>query len=328
MPPPPLVSVIVVSWNVRDLLRACLRSVLRAEASPPPEVIVVDSASSDGSAAMVRSEFPQIRLIACETNVGFSAGNNLGMRAARGDLFLILNPDTEAAPDALSILADYFCAHPDVGAAGPRLRNPDGTVQSSRRRFPTLATALLESTPLQPHFARQRALARYYVADRPDDIEQDVDWLTGACLMVRRSVAAQAGGFDEGYFMYSEELDWQKRIRDAGWRIVYLPRAEVVHHEGKSSEQVIPQRHIRFQRSKIRYFTKHHGRAAGATVHAFLFAMYLWQLLLESAKWLAGHKRAMRRERIGAYRQVLVALLRPVGTSAGNATMHRPVQGD
>lgn len=315
----PLLSVIIVNWNVRDLLRTCLSSVLRAQGNLSLEVVVVDSASSDGSAEMVRAEYPQARLIACETNVGFSAGNNLGMAAARGDYLLLLNPDTEVAEGALDALTAAMQAHPEAGVAGPRLRNPDGTVQSSRRRFPTLTTAFVESTALQPHFSRHPALARYYVADRPDDAEQEVDWLTGACLLVRREVYARVGGFDEGYFMYSEELDWQKRIRATGWRVLYVPQAKVVHHEGKSSEQVVPLRHIRFQRSKIRYFTKHHGRAAGALVHAFLFGTYVWQLLVEGVKWLAGHKRSLRRERVGAYWQVLSALARPQALSANNA---------
>jgi GT2 family glycosyltransferase len=151
-------------------------------------------------------------------------------------------------------------------------------------------------------------LDRYYVADVPDDVAQDVDWLTGACLLVRRAVYAQVGGFDEGFFMYSEELDWQKRIKDAGWRVVYVPQAVVVHHEGKSSEQVVPQRHIRFQRSKIRYFRKHHGRLQAAVLRVFLLFTYVVQLLEEGAKWLLGHKRRLRRERVAAYWQVLKAL--------------------
>lgn len=303
-------SVIIVNWNVRDLLRACLRSLQAAGDGIALELIVVDSASSDGSADMVRAEFPAVRLIACETNVGFSAGQNIGLAAAGGDFLLCLNPDTEVAPDALRVMLDYLHAHPDVGVAGPRLRYGDGTVQSSRRRFPTFATALLESTVLQQWSPRNRVLDRYYIADRPDDAEQDVDWLTGACLLVRRAVYAQVGGFDEGFFMYSEELDWQKRIRDAGWRIVYLPQAGVLHYEGRSSEQVVPLRHIRFQRSKIRYFRKHHGTAAALALRLFLLATYLWQFFEESAKWLLGHKRPLRRERVAAYGQVLRALSR------------------
>jgi len=303
-------SVIIVNWNVRDLLRACLLSLRRAGAGLSLELIVVDSGSADGSAAMVRAEFPDARLIACAANVGFSAGQNIGLAATRGDFLLCLNPDTEIAGDGLRVMLDYMRAHPDVGVAGPRLRYGDGTVQSSRRRFPTFATALLESTVIQQWSPRNRVLDRYYIADRPDDAEQDVDWLTGACLLVRRAVYAQVGGFDEGFFMYSEELDWQKRIRDAGWRVVYLPQAEVLHYEGKSSEQVVPLRHIRFQRSKIRYFRKHHGAAAAFALRLFLLATYAWQVLEEGAKWLVGHKRPLRRERVAAYGQVLRALVR------------------
>ncbi|MBI5876332.1 MAG: glycosyltransferase family 2 protein [Chloroflexi bacterium] len=303
-------SVIIVNWNVRELLRACLLSVQRAGRALALEIIVVDNASADGSAEMVRRAFPAVRLIACDTNAGFSAGQNIGLAAATGAYLLCLNPDTEIVGDALRVMLDTMQAHSDVGVAGPRLCYGDGSVQSSRRRFPTFATALLESTVVQQWFPRNRVLDRYYVADRPDDAEQDVDWLNGACLLVRRAVYAQVGGFDEGFFMYSEELDWQKRIKDAGWRIVYLPQAEVIHYEGKSSEQVVPLRHIRFQRSKIRYFRKHHGRFQAVCLRIFLLLTYVWQLLAEGAKWLVGHKRPLRRERVAAYWQVFLALAR------------------
>ena len=151
----------------------------------------------------------------------------------------------------------YLDAHPDVGVVGPQLLNADGTVQSSRRRFPTLATAFFESTWLE-RLAPRRLLDRYYVLDRPDGETSDVDWVVGAALMVRQSVVQQVGALDAAYFMYSEELDWCRRIRDAGWRVVYLPAAQVVHHYGKSSEQAVTARHINFQRAAALY-RKYHG---------------------------------------------------------------------
>ena len=306
----PALSIIIVNWNVRELLRACLLSLARAPGAADAEIIVVDSASTDGSADMLRRDFPSVRLIACGSNVGFSAGNNLALAAASADLVLCLNPDTEIVGDALQVMAAYLRANPAAGVVGPQLRYPDGTVQSSRRRFPTFLTALLESTILQQWFPRNRWLARYYVADVPDSITQDVDWLMGACFMLRRSLFTQLGGFDESFFMYSEELDWMRRIKSAGWRIVFLPGAVVIHHEGKSSEQVAPLRHIRFQTSKIRYFYKYHGVLAAFALRSFLWLTYLFQLCEESGKWLLGHKRPLRRERVAAYWQVLKSGLR------------------
>jgi GT2 family glycosyltransferase len=254
---------------------------------------------------MVRAEFPQVRLLANPTNRGFSGGNNDGIRRSQGRTLLLLNPDTEMQPGALAALLATLDSAPDVGVAGPRLLNPDGTVQPSRRRFPTLATALLESTPLQPYFPDHPLLRRYYVADQPDDREQDVDWITGACMLVRRSVIEQVGGFDEGYFMYSEELDLCRRIKGAGWRIVYQPAAVVVHDESQSADQDVPARHLRFNRSKIRYVLRWHGRTAAAGLRLWLLALYAWQGSLEAAKWLLGHKRPLRAARLRMIREIL-----------------------
>jgi GT2 family glycosyltransferase len=303
-------SIVIVSWNVRDLLRQCLRSIPSDLQTCKLEIIVVDNVSTDGSAEMVRTEFPDARLIVNTENRGFPAANNQGIAIAEGRYVLILNPDTEVVGDALAAMMAYADENPDVGAVGPQLLNEDGSVQSSRRRFPTLATALFESTWLQP-CAPRRLLARYYVQEQPNDATLDVDWVKGAALMARREAIEQVGPMDEGYFMYSEELDWCKRFKDAGWRVVYLPTAQVVHYGGKSSDQVVTSRHIHFQTSKVRYFRKHHGRFAGEALRWFLLGNYAWQLGLEGVKWLAGHKRPLRAERVAAYWRVLQSGLLP-----------------
>jgi len=302
--------IVILSWNVRDLLRQCLESVASdrpLSANRPPlaaEIIVVDNASSDGSVEMVRAEFPAVRLIANQTNRGYTGGNNDGIAAAVGRYVMILNPDTRVLDDALVAMVAYADAHPDVGVVGPQLLNPDGSVQSSRRRFPTLMTGLFESTWLEP-LAPRDVLRRYYVLDQPDDAIQEVDWLFGACFLVRREVIQQVGALDEGFFMYSEEMDWCRRIRQAGWKVVYLPAAQVIHYGGKSSDQVAAQRHIYFQTSKVRYFCKHHGALTAGVLRVALLAMYAGQLVLEAAKGVLGHKCALRRERVRAYWQVL-----------------------
>ncbi len=308
-------SIIIVSWNVKTLLERCLASVLAScqRGTLSCEVIVVDSGSTDGSPEMVEQRFPTIQLIPAGSNLGFTKGNNLGVARSAGRYILLLNPDTEAIGDALPVLVSYMDQHPDIGVVGPRLVLPDGRIQPSRRRFPTLATAFLESTVLQEWFPRNRVLARYYVQDRRDDQEQDVDWLVGACLLLRREAWQQVGSLDEGFFMYSEELDWCRRAKAAGWRVVYLPSASIVHHEGQSSAQVVPARHIYFQSSKVFYFRKHHGLLAAEALRLFLLATYVYQMAREAAKWLVGHKRDLRRERIAAYRSVLRSGLRTHG---------------
>lgn len=306
-------SIIIVSWNVRELLRRCLSSVTghRSQVAGLEtcdlrlETIVVDNASSDGTVAMLRAEFPDVRVIANSENVGFTRGNNQALAVAQGRYLFLLNPDTELRPGALQMLMDYMDAHPRVGIIGPQLFYADGSLQSSRRRFPTLATAFFESTKLQQWFPRSRILTRYYMLDTSDDATQEVDWIVGAAMFVRRQVYEQIGGFDEGFFMYSEELDWCYRAKQAGWQIVYLPTAQIVHHQGKSSEQVVAARDIHFHSSKIRFFRKYRGTLVAEILRAFLLVMFACQIAEESAKWLVGHKRALRAARGRAYWQVL-----------------------
>lgn len=307
----PDLSIIIVSWNVRELLANCLRSVL-AQTGLKLQVIVVDSASSDGSPELVAEQFPQVGLLACQENVGFPRGNNLGLERANGRFILLLNPDTIVHGDALARMVSYLQQYPAVGVLGPQLLNDDGSVQSSRRRFPTLGTAVFESTWLQP-FAPQAVLDHYYARDVGDGETAVVEWVMGACLMTRQEVVAQVGGLDEAYFMYSEELDYCRRIHEAGWQVVYYPEAQVTHLSGKSSEQAVTQRHINFNRAKLRYFRKYHGRLAAGVLRLFLLVSYGWQLALEAIKGAVGHKRPLRWQRVKAYWMVLRSGLRPAG---------------
>ena len=310
----PELSIIIVNWNVEKLLKRCLESIFGSPYAADPkrlEVIVVDNASSDGSVEMVQSSFPQVTLLANEQNLGFTKANNQGISLARGRFVLFLNPDTEIVDDALGTMVEFMKAHPEVGAVGPKLIYPDGSTQPSRRRFPNASTLFLESTLIQRWWKKNRVLSRYYMEDQSDDQVQEVDWLVGAALMVRKEALDQVGGFDEGFFMYSEELDWCRRARKAGWKIVYLPDAVVVHHEGKSSGQVVAARHIHFYTSKVRYARKYHGRALAELLRLFLLGTFLFQMSEEWLKWAVGHKRKLRESRIRAYRQVLKSGLRP-----------------
>lgn len=311
-------SVVIVNWNVAPLLRRCLASIVAspgvtldpARPGIHAEIIVVDNASGDESRTMLVREFPEVQVIANVANVGFTRANNQGLEVARGRAVLFLNPDAELIGDALRTMMHYLEDHPDVGVVGPQLRYGDGRIQPSRRRFPTLATAFLESTLFQQWWPDNAIARRYYMADRPDDQEQDVDWVMGACFLARRQTIDQVGGFDERFFMYSEELDWCRRARAAGWRVVYLPTAQVIHHEGKSSEQVVAARHIHFNTSKVLYFRKYHGNAAAGLVRAFLLATFACQWGEEALKWLVGHRRPLRAQRMAAYGAVLRSGLR------------------
>ena len=354
-----MLAIIIVNWNVQELLRRCLQSIQRFPATRRQQfVVVVDNASTDGSVAMLRDEFPAMQLVTSAENLGFGGGNNLGLARAEQllasvhpssdpiqpitshpspitsyqlpvtsdqsptdslerDYYLLLNPDAEVTAGALDALLDYADAHPDAGVVGPQLRYADGSVQSSRRRFPTLATALFESTWLQP-FAPRSLLDRYFVRDCGDGETCNVDWIVGAAMLVRREVYQQVGGFDaRSFFMYSEEVDWCRRIKQTPlpsltrpehkryWRVVYHPQSVVIHHEGKSSEQVSARRMIYFNTSKVRYFAKHHGRAQATLLRLALLALFAQQSVVEGAKWLVGHRRPLRAERLSAYRAVL-----------------------
>lgn len=303
-------SVIIVSWNVCALLEVCLNSIGRTATSDYDiEIIVVDSASNDNSVQMVREKYPQVKLLAQPVNLGYTRCNNIGLDVATGRYLLLLNPDTELIGDALVKMMTYMDANPSVGIVGPHTLNSDGTTQSTRRHFPTLAVGLFESTWLQP-YAPQSILNRYYVKDATEDAVIDVDWVQGSALMARREVYVQIGGLDEGYTMYSEEMDWCKRAKNAGWRVVYHGQAQITHHGGKSSEQVTARKHIHFQESKLRYFRKYHGWTTAQLLRSFLLFSYVGQMGVEGLKSLLGHKRALRQERIRTYWEVLRSGLR------------------
>lgn len=295
-------SIIIVSWNVAYLLRRCLETIIAT--APTAEIIVVDSASTDNSAQMVREEFPQVMLLPQFENLGYTRCNNIGLRVASGRFLMLLNPDTEIVGDALARMTTYLAQHPEIGITGPHTLNTDGTTQSTRRRFPSVQLAFFESTWLQSYTPRQW-MDDFIFAGKPDDATFEVDWVQGSALMARREVYEQIGGLDEGYIMYSEELDWCRRAKASGWRVAYIGSAQIIHHGGKSSDQIAARRHIYFQQSKLRYFRKFHGVLVALILRLFLLLTYSWQIGLELVKALLGSKRAMRTERVRAYIQVI-----------------------
>lgn len=326
----PHLTIIIVSWNTRDLLTRCIATVHDSLAGSGIgyRVVVVDNASADGTPELLRQRHPEIALIESGRNLGFAGGNNLGLRwtlelqgQSLPDYLLLLNPDTEVVGDALPRLVAYLEAHPQVAAVGPMLRYPDGSAQPSRRRFPARATFFWESTPLAQRWPANPWAQRYRMADRPESVAQRVDWLVGAALLVRRSAVERAGLLDAGFVMYSEELEWQRRLSGASrpdqtpappqtprWPIVYLPEALVIHHEGQSSAQVPAWRLIQFQRSRLRDARMTYGAAFAAALRLFLLAAYALEWAGEGAKWLLGHRRPLRAQRLRVYAEVLAGL--------------------
>lgn len=301
-------SIVIISWNVEGLLAKCLASIESQGTSLNYEVIVVDSASRDNSVAMVRERFPWVKLTACEENIGYVRGNNLGARQATGRLLMLLNPDTEVLPGSLERLVEVLESDASIGVVGPHTLNSDGSHQPSRHRFPTVWTGVFESTWLEA-YAPKRLMTQFRVTDMPNEGTYPVGWVRGSCLLTYRALWNELGGFDERYVMYSEELDYCKRVHDKGWQIYYVGDARIIHHSGQSTSQVKTRSHVHFQHSKLRYFRKFHGVGAAVLLRVVIVLNYLWQIGLEGAKWLVGHKRPLRRERVRAYWLVVRSLL-------------------
>ncbi|MDA0334628.1 MAG: glycosyltransferase [bacterium] len=228
-------SVVIPSYNTRDLMEQALRTVAEAAAGIRVQVIVIDNASRDGSADMVAERFPDAELIRNERNLGFGGANNAAFARVRGRHILLLNSDTIVRPDTLRTMVAFMDEHPEAGAAGCRILNPDGTLQlDCRRGFPTPAAAFYKLSGLSRMFPQSRRFARYNLTFLDPDEVNEVDALSGSCMIVRRQVLEEVGGFDKAYFMYGEDLDWCFRMREAGWKIYYTPATEIIHFRGES----------------------------------------------------------------------------------------------
>jgi GT2 family glycosyltransferase len=304
------VAAVVVSFNVRELLLACLASLEAARARGElDDIVVVDNASADGSAQAARDTFPDISVLEAP-NDGYGAGANVGIAATSGAYVLVLNPDTVVMPNAITRLADYLDQHPRCAVVGPRLRYPDGRIQPTRRRFPGRLTPCFESSILEGWWPANPWSRAFHMRDVPDDGPREVDWLVGAALCVRRAAIARAGGFDSAYRLYSEEVEWCWRIRRHGWTIDYLPCAEIMHHEAASTRQDAVGTRIEFDRSRIRLARQLHGASGEALART---AVVLNDVLLggrEALKWLLGHRRELRKQRVAFYVRAARAGLR------------------
>lgn len=322
----PTLAIVIVSWNVCELLRRCLESIALSLAGSAItyRVIVVDNASTDGTPAMLLSNFPSVQLFETGANLGFAGGNNVALRTILQDVqtlpdyLLLLNPDTEVVGDALARLVCELHARPELVALGPQLRYADGSPQPSRRRFPTRLGMFWEGTSLERLWPQNPWAQQYRCADQPADRFQEVGWLVGAAVLVRATAILHAGLLDERFFMYSEELEWQWRLQQADGAarpgsfsvIAFLPTAIVTHYEGKSSEQAPAHRYINFQQSKLLLARMRFGWCFAASLEAFLRVGYGCEIVVESVKLLLGHRPALRRQRIGVYWQLLCALRR------------------
>jgi GT2 family glycosyltransferase len=274
-----MLSVCLVNWNTREDLAECLASLERACEGLEAEVIVVDNASADGSAEMVRERFPWARLIANQENLGYARGNNQAIEASTGDLVLLLNPDTVMPPDGLRQLAAFAEEHPQAGAIGCRLVYPDGRVQQSCRAFPTPDIIVYEYLGLSRLFPRSRVFGKYRMSWWDYGDVREVDQPMGSCLLLRREALEQVGLMDEQFPIFFNEVDLCFRLKQAGWRILYTPEPSVVHKVGRSTRQVRLQMIIESHDSLLRFYRKHY--ASTLRPHA------LWGVtaLVQTGKW-------------------------------------------
>ena len=277
------VSVVVVSFNTRDILRECLARLANEIRALAAEVIVVDNHSRDGSADRVAQEFPDFVLIRSDTNLGFAAGNNAAFARARGRYIVLVNPDALLAPGALARAVAHMEAAPRVGAAGGRLEDPRGVMQPSGRLFPSLLNEWLVMSGLAARFPGSRFFGRFDRTWADPSAAARVDWVPGAFTILRRSALDQVGHFDERFFLYYEEVDLCRRMAQAGFEIWYWPDVQVSHVGGASSKTLTDQDYSQAgsqltlwrMRSGLLYWRKHHGRA-GAWLAAGLEALWKW----------------------------------------------------
>lgn len=286
-------SIIIVSYNTRDLLRDCLASVERCCSGASVETFVVDNASSDGSAEMVAREFPLVELIVNESNVGFAAANNIGLRRAAGRYVALLNPDTRLSPGALPELVRFMDARPRAGYCGPRLVNANGTNQPSAHRFPTIVSAGFSILGLARRYPASRHTLDLHVL-HGHRAHFRADWLGGACLMVATPCLHAVGLLDEGFFMYFEETDWCRRMAKAGWEGWYVPSAEVTHLGGQSvtpTDEIRPfsgDHPVYWVTSSRRFMRRYHGVPGMVVSEAIQVGLY--SLIWLRRRWRRGER--------------------------------------
>jgi len=306
--PRPDLTVSIINTNNRDLLRQCLTTLFENTHGISMEVYVVDNVCTDGSAEMVRADFPEVRLLQNETRLRFCANHNQVLREARGRILLILNEDTEITPHALDDLVAFMDEHPDAGVTGVAVLNPDGTLQGSYNEFPTLFSRLVMALGLN----RLGEDAFYPFHPLPADGNAvETDWVGGACLAVRAEAAEQAGLMNEAFLIYDEETDWCYRMKSMGWKVYFVPSVRIVHYQGKGTNQERPRRRFRINRSALLFFKTHYGALSTLGLKLVFVLTSLGRIIV----WTPLYGWGRRRERAALelkynWRTILICLTR------------------
>ena len=300
------VSVVIVNWNTRALLRKCLHCVCNTKWRLRLETIVVDNNSNDGSPVMVSREYPSVRLLRNRSNVGFAKACNQAIRASTGRYLLLLNSDTEVCDGSISKMCEFMSNNKSVAAVGCTLLNSDGSVQQSYwKHFPSVKDAFVQNLYLYRLFPQERTSTGQDAAMSGEEECIDVAHLLGACIMIRREVLDEIGVFDEDYFLYLEETDWLYRAKQQGWRVCHLHSAQVIHH-GQQSSKKDPVRFLPYMlRGYRRFLRKHYGSRSELAVKAAFLCGALLRLVIWAKRLLMGPDRNLARRMLAA--QVAVA---------------------
>ena len=257
----PDVSVIIVNWNTKQYLINCLHSVINITGGYLQDLVVVDNSSTDGSAEAVENQFPQVKLIRNKENLGFAKANNIGIRASTGLYLCLINSDVIVQDGCIEKLINFMDHHPETGLCGPRILNPDLTLQVSCRHFPSIWNNICQALGLNKLFPKSAFFSEPFMKYWAHDEIKNVDVLSGCFWMIRREASDEVGLLDEDFFIYGEDIDWCKRFHKAGWDVVFYPDAEVIHIGGASSANAPIKFYLEMQKADLQYWRKHHGRS-------------------------------------------------------------------
>jgi len=304
----PFLSLCIVSWNDKEHLRSCLAALRAHPYGGESEVLVVDNGSTDGGPALLADDFPEMRLVENEENLGFPKACNQAIRASRGDIVVLLNPDAEVGPGALDVLADLIVSMPEAGAVGAKLLGPDGSVQPEcRRDFPNLASDFLLLTTIYKLLPDPTIIWRWRLPAAMPAGPAETFAVSGACMAVRRDALDDVGLLDEASFMHLEDIDLCYRLRRAGWKVFFHPGASVTHHGMGSARQVLGRMRSIHYEARYRFYRKHLGRARAEALRALIFAAMAVRLSLLGPLMplRSGHGRRRHAERLREYGRAL-----------------------
>lgn len=304
-----VLSIIIVNWSAGHLLKDCLESIYRNTIKINCEIFVVDNASTDGSLEMVRKEFPQVKLVENKSNLGFAKANNQAISKSSGMYILLLNPDTIVQKDAFQNMIEFMDTHPQTGVVGSKVLYADGSLQLSCGHFPSLRTEFFHSTLLGEIFPKSPFIGNFRMSNWDHSSVREVDWVSGSCLLVRKAVITDVGLLDEAIFMYAEDIDWCYRIKNAAWKIYYLPQSKIIHLESQIANTNLTNKLRNGYQGLYYFFDKHYGKKVAILFKVLVANGMILRMTIRCFQYAMNYERKRTRELLRAYFQVLRMVL-------------------